>query len=116
MKTGPLGISVVVYADEAQEALLSRLYAVAAVESNLSRRECDCLAHVYGNAAGQPDRVGTYPSDMTDAEWQVVRAALPVPAWLEGRGGQPEAYCHRQMIDAMRYLADNGVKWRALPA
>jgi hypothetical protein len=29
---------------------------------------------------------------MTDAEWAVVRDALPVPAWLEGRGGQPEGY------------------------
>jgi hypothetical protein len=26
-------------------------------------------------------------------------------AWLEGRGGQPEGCCHRQMmIDAIRYL------------
>ncbi|MDX3077843.1 hypothetical protein PV364_36695 [Streptomyces sp. MI02-7b] len=36
---------------------------------------------------------------MTDAEWAVVRELLPVPGWLEGRGGQPEAYCHRQMVD-----------------
>ncbi|WP_233221382.1 IS5 family transposase [Streptomyces carminius] len=39
-----------------------------------------------------------------------------MPEWLEGRGGQPEAYCHRQMIDAVRYLVDNGIKWRAMPA
>lgn len=48
---------------------------------------------------------------MTDAEWAVVRDALPVPACLEGRGGQPEGYCHRQMIDAVFYVTDNGVKW-----
>jgi transposase len=53
---------------------------------------------------------------MTDAEWAVVRPLLPVPGWLRGRGGQPEAYCHRQMLDAIRYLVDNGVKWRAMPA
>ncbi|WP_055585877.1 IS5 family transposase, partial [Peterkaempfera griseoplana] len=53
---------------------------------------------------------------MTDAEWAQVRASLPVPGWLEGRGGQPEGYCHRQMIDAVRYLVDNGIKWRAMPA
>ncbi|MFE2936863.1 transposase [Streptomyces sp. NPDC059278] len=40
---------------------------------------------------------------MTDAEWAVVRDVLPVPGWLEGRGGQPEGYCHRQMVDAVRY-------------
>lgn len=67
--------------------------------SNSPARSCDCLAHVYGNAADRPQRVRRYPSDMTDAEWAVVRELLPVPGWLEGRGGQPEAYCHRQMVD-----------------
>lgn len=60
-------------------------------------------------------RAPRYPSDMTDAEWAVVRAAMPVPAWLEGRGGRPEVHCHREMIDAVRYLVDNGAKWRSLP-
>ncbi|MCX4984743.1 IS5 family transposase [Streptomyces sp. NBC_00572] len=53
---------------------------------------------------------------MSDAEWAAVRPLLPVPAWLEGRGGQPEGYCHRQILDAVRYLLDNGIKWRAIPA
>ncbi|MFJ2778089.1 IS5 family transposase [Kitasatospora sp. NPDC087315] len=53
---------------------------------------------------------------MTDAEWAQVRVALPTPGWLEGRGGQPEAYCHRAMLDAIHYLVDNGIKWRAMPA
>jgi transposase len=53
---------------------------------------------------------------MTEAEWQVIRALPPVPAWLEGRGGRPEGFCHRQMTDAVRYVADNGVKWANLPA
>ncbi|MFI9255791.1 transposase [Streptomyces sp. NPDC053069] len=53
---------------------------------------------------------------MTDTEWAVMRDAMPVPLWLEGRGGQPEGYCHRQMLDAVRYLVDNGIKWRAMPA
>ncbi|MGW4439650.1 hypothetical protein ACWELO_28495 [Streptomyces sp. NPDC004596] len=35
---------------------------------------------------------------------------LPVPAWLLKQGGRPEAYCHREMLDAVRYLVDNGVK------
>jgi hypothetical protein len=52
---------------------------------------------------------------MTEAEWQVVRTLLPVPAWLEGRGGCPEGYCHRQILDAVRYVVDNGVKWANLP-
>jgi transposase len=76
----------------------------------------DCLAHVYDNAADHPDRVRRYPSDMTDAEWAEIRTLLPVPAWLLGRGGQPEGYCHRQMLDAIRYLVAGGISWRAMPA
>ncbi|MFC8368387.1 IS5 family transposase [Streptomyces sp. NPDC057239] len=53
---------------------------------------------------------------MSDAEWALVRDLLPVPSWTAGRGGRPEGYCHRQMIDAVRYLVDNGIKWRAMPA
>jgi transposase len=53
---------------------------------------------------------------MTDTEWSAVRDLLPVPPWLEGRGGQPEGYCHRQMIDAVRYLIAGGITWRAMPS
>ncbi|WP_286247150.1 hypothetical protein [Streptomyces graminofaciens] len=45
---------------------------------------------------------------MSDAEWAVVRPLLPVPGWLRGRGRQPEAYCHRAKLDAIRYLVDSG--------
>ncbi|MFD1277726.1 IS5 family transposase [Streptomyces kaempferi] len=38
------------------------------------------------------------------------------PGWLAGRGGRPEDYCHRKMVDAVRSLVNNGVKWRAMPA
>ncbi|MCP3770141.1 transposase [Streptomyces sp. MAR25Y5] len=53
---------------------------------------------------------------MSDAEWALVRDLLPVPAWVAGRGSRPEDYRHRQMIDAVRYLVDNGIKWPAMPA
>ncbi|MGW5276227.1 transposase [Streptomyces sp. NPDC004044] len=76
--------------------------------------ECDCYVHRFGSIApGQ--RARCYPSDMTDAEWAEVRTAMPVPAWLLQQGGRPEAYCHREMLDAMRYLVDNGSKWMAMP-
>ncbi|WP_078093212.1 transposase [Streptomyces sp. fd1-xmd] len=36
---------------------------------------------------------------------------------MDGRPGrQAESYCHRQMVDAVRYLVDDGIKWRAMPA
>jgi transposase len=95
---------------------LSLLYAPEPVHFNSPAVSCDCLAHVYGNAADHPDRVRRYPSDMTDAEWAAIRPLLPVPAWLQGRGGQPEGYCHRQLLDAIRYLGAGGISWRAMPA
>ncbi len=85
------------------------------VASNPETSSCDCLAHVYGNAAGHGERRRHYLSDMSDAEWAEVRAAMPVPGWLEGCGGQPESYCDWQMIDAIRFLVDNGITWRAMP-
>ncbi|WP_405498357.1 transposase [Streptomyces sp. NBC_00096] len=51
---------------------------------------------------------------MSDEEWAAVRPLLPVPAWLEGRGGQPEGYCHRQMLDAVRYLVAGEISWRSM--
>jgi transposase len=106
----------VVETESRVEALLSLLYAVAAVAGNSASRGCDCLAHRFGNARDHGERVRHYKSDMTDAEWAAVRDLLPPPAWMGGRGGRPESYCHRQMLDAVRYVVDNGVKWAALPA
>lgn len=94
---------------------MSQSVALASVESNAPSPACDCLAHRFGNAADGPDRVPCYGSDLTEAEWQVIRPLLPVPAWLQGRGGRPEGYCHRVMLDAVRYVVDNGVKWVNLP-
>ncbi|GGS33658.1 transposase [Streptomyces humidus] len=94
---------------------MSQSVALASVESNAPSPACDCLAHRFGNAADGPDRVRCYGSDLTEAEWQVLRPLLPVPAWLQGRGGRPEGYCHRVMLDAVRYVVDNGVKWVNLP-
>ncbi|MGW4750248.1 IS5 family transposase [Streptomyces sp. NPDC004290] len=71
---------------------------------------------MYGNAADRPERKRRYPTDMTDAQWAAIRPLLPVPGWMRGRGGRPEGYCHRALLDAVGYLVDNGIKWRAMPA
>ncbi len=88
----------------------------APAASNSGVSSCDCLAHRFGNAADHSDRTRRYPTDLTDAEWEKVRETLPVPRWMEGRGGRPESYCHRQMLDAVFYVVDGGIKWRAMPA
>ncbi|WP_344990791.1 IS5 family transposase [Nonomuraea helvata] len=53
---------------------------------------------------------------MSDKEWQVIEPVMPHPAWLHGNGGRPEKYCRRLIVDAIRYVVDNGCKWRNLPA
>lgn len=98
-----------------RETLLPQLYAVGPAEDNSLPLPCDCLAHRYGNAADHRARIPSYPSDMTDTEWTEVRDLLPVPAWMGHRGGRPEGYCHREILDAIRYAVDNGGKWAALP-
>ncbi|WP_432180889.1 transposase [Streptomyces sp. NBC_00063] len=32
------------------------------------------------------------------------------------RGGLPQGYCHRQILDAVFYVTDNGIKWPSMPA
>jgi len=61
-------------------------------------------------------RVRRYPSDTTDAEWRLIEPLLPVPACQSPAGGRPEKHPRRAIIDAIRYITDNGSKWRALPA
>jgi transposase len=94
---------------------LSLLYATAAEDSSRRAVVCGCVAHRHGNASGRPMRAWAYPTDMTDAQWEAIAPAIPLPAWVSGRGGQPEGYCHRVMLDAVFYVLDNGIKWRAMP-
>src|SRR5256884_9142765 len=60
-------------------------------------------------------RVPRYPSDMSDAEWAVTEPTLPVPAWKQGRGGRPAEWCRRDIVDAIRYLVEEGIQWRGVP-
>lgn len=57
-----------------------------------------------------------YPSDMSEAQWAIIEPLLPTPGWLAGRGGRRTKHCRREIVDAILYVVDNGIKWRALPA
>ena len=91
------------------------LYAPVVADASRRAVGCDCLAHRFGNAADRAGRRAVYPTDLTDAQWAAIAPLIPIPAWIRGRGGRPEGYCHREMIDAVLYVDDNGTKWRALP-
>lgn len=81
--------------------------------SPLVAEVCCRFAHLHPDT---PRRAHRYPSDMSDAEWMLTEPLLPAPACATYWGGGREAYCRRQIVDAIRYLVDNGVKWRALPS
>jgi transposase len=52
---------------------------------------------------------------MTDAQWAVLEPLLPVMLCLTLIGGRPEKHSRRTIIDALFYMVDNGIKWRAMP-
>jgi transposase len=60
-------------------------------------------------------RPRTYPSDTSDAEWQILAPLVPVGGTRPGVGGRPVSYPRRDVVDAIRYLARTGCQWDALP-
>ena len=52
-----------------------------------------------------------YPSDLTDAEWDLVEEAIP-PA---KRGGRPREVDLREVLNAIFYVLATGCQWKALP-
>jgi transposase len=55
-----------------------------------------------------------YPSDLTDAQWQVIAPYLP--ADQAGRRGRPRIWPVRRIVEAILYLDRTGCAWRYLPA
>lgn len=53
-----------------------------------------------------------YPSDLTDAEWEKIAPLLPPEKAL----GNKRSVNFRDVLNAIFYRADNGIKWRAMPA
>jgi len=61
------------------------------------------------------DRPRRYPSDTSDAEWEIIAPFIPVGGTRMSAGGRPVLYARRDIVDAIRYLDHNSVVWRALP-
>lgn len=63
------------------------------------------------------DRVPRYPSDLSDDQWKVLEPqARAVMKELVIASGRPMAHDLRAMVDAIAYVARNGIEWRAMPA
>ncbi len=52
-----------------------------------------------------------YPTDLTEAEWERIAPLLPPPLPI----GSPRTVELREILNAIFYWADNGIKWRAMP-
>lgn len=66
---------------------MSRFYAFVQGGSSPLTPPCACLVHRFGNAADNGTRQRRYPTDMTDAQWTVVRPLLPGPGRPTSRRG-----------------------------
>ena len=53
-----------------------------------------------------------YSTDLSDAEWEKIRPLLPP----EKPVGKQREVDLREVVNAVFYRADNGMKWRALPS
>jgi len=53
----------------------------------------------------------TYPSTLTDAEWEALSPLLGP----QSNRGRPRTHSHRVMADAVFYLVRSGCSWRMLP-
>ena len=55
----------------------------------------------------------TYPSDLTDAQWQVIAPHLP--ACVPGGRGRPRVWPLRRIAEGILYVDRAGCAWRYLP-
>lgn len=53
-----------------------------------------------------------YPRDLSDAEWAKLKQLLPAE---QNQIGSPREVKLREVMNALMYVADNGIKWRAMP-
>ncbi len=55
-----------------------------------------------------------YPTNVTEAQWQLLIPRLPKRKWRKGRRGRPPVNL-RDVFDGILYLTKTGCQWRMLP-
>ena len=55
-----------------------------------------------------------YPTNVTQAQWQLLILLLPKGKWQKGGSGRPPANL-RQVFNGILYLTKTGCQWRMLP-
>ncbi len=54
-----------------------------------------------------------YPTDLSDAQWQLIEPLLPAQTWQPGGRGRPPVE-RRRVINGVFYLKKTGCQWRML--
>lgn len=55
-----------------------------------------------------------YPSDLTDARWELIEGLIPPPR-TGAKGGRPRAVDMREIVNAIFYIERAGCQWDMLP-
>ena len=55
---------------------------------------------------------GSYPTDLTDKEWEKIEAFFYVS---KAKGGRPLKHSKREILNAIFYILRTGCQWRYLP-
>jgi hypothetical protein len=63
------------------------------------------------DAAGWLMPPSRYPSDLTDAQGELIEPLLPGP----NTGGRPQTHPRREIANAILYVVRSGCPWRYLP-
>ena len=58
--------------------------------------------------------VGHYPTDVSDAQWNVLQLLLPKPTWRSGGPGRKPLEL-RRVINGIFYVNKTGCQWRMMP-
>jgi len=56
-----------------------------------------------------------YPTDLSDEEWDQIKALVPAPKSGEGKRGRPPKLERRTLLNALFYVVRSGCAWRLLP-
>ena len=57
---------------------------------------------------------GHYPTDVSDAQWEVLQLVLPTPKWHPGGPGRKPMDL-RCVINSIFYVNKTGCQWRMIP-
>lgn len=63
------------------------------------------------NSATITKMTSSYPTDLTDAQWELVEPLLP----RAKTGGRPRSVDLRAVVNALLYVLMGGIAWRLLP-